>query len=339
MSQRASLKSQLPGRFRATLLGAGVGNALGFPHGGSSRTFLVALGGEVIDSYEKHRSGYHPPGQYSLDMQLLLGTLRALVSAGDLEVQKVVDEWLPLWRENRVLRRPPELEGPMRALMSNPSGWQNSANEPGISGNDTILCAVASGLWNYDEPDRLVEQALEIASITHEDPGVRGVHCALAAAIAYNLTHQDLILGEFIDTVAGIAESVDAVLGDQIRGLPLLLTQNEDEAFERLLSLAGGSRSQPPVGIPPLAVPTLLSSFFYFLRSPGDVMETLHGCLLVGGAVDSVAAIGGALGGALQGDEGLSTSLVNGLLDGEMISRTGDRIYRLKEEERSRRND
>lgn len=336
MSQRLSLKLQLPGKFRAALLGAGVGNALGFPYGGSSRTFLVALGGEVVESFAKHRSGYHPTGQYSLDMQLLLGTLRALVSVGGIEGQKVVDEWLPLWRENRVLRRPPELESRMRVLMSKPNSWQNNANEPGVCGNDTILCAVASGLWNYDQPDRLVDQALEIASITHEDPSVRSAHCALAAAIAYNLTHQDLILGEFIDCVAGTAGEIDSALGEQIRSLPLLLTLNEDEAFDRLLSLSGGLASQPSVGIPALATPSLLSSFYYFLRSPGDVMETLHGCLLVGGAVETVASIGGALGGALQGDEGLSTSLVNGLLDGEMISRTGDRIYRLKEEERSR---
>ena len=339
MSSRPSLKLQLPGRFRGALLGAGVGNALGFPHEGSSRTFLVALGEEVIASFEKHRSGYHPPGQYSLDMQLLLGTVRALAAAGDLEPQKVVDQWLPLWRENRVLRRPPELEGPMRALMSRPTEWQNSANEPGKCGKDTLLCAVVSGLWNYNESDRLIEQALEIASITHEDPVVQGAHCALAAAVAYNLTHQDLILGEFLDVVAGAAEGVDVGLAEKIRGLPLLLTLNEDEAFERLIALDGNSGSLSAVGVPSLVVPALLSSFYYFLRSPGNVMETLRGCLLVGGTVDTVAAIGGALGGALCGDESLSMHLVNGLLDGEVISRMGDRLYRLKEEERSRRGD
>ena len=71
MKSSLTLKERLQDRFRGAILGAAVGSALGFPHSGSSRIFMRALGNEAVDGYVRHRSGYFPAGQHGAAVQLL----------------------------------------------------------------------------------------------------------------------------------------------------------------------------------------------------------------------------------------------------------------------------
>ena len=54
-------------------------------------------------------------------------------------------------------------------------------------------------------------------------------------------------------------------------------------------------------GIPALAEPTVLASLYAFLRSPGDYVATIDCALRIGGDVDTIAAIAGAMSGAHNG--------------------------------------
>ena len=85
MADEPTLRSRLKSRFRGTVLGAAVGDALGFPFEGSSRSFVMAIGSDAITHYEKHRSGYFPEGQYSDDTQMSLATIESIVEAGGVD--------------------------------------------------------------------------------------------------------------------------------------------------------------------------------------------------------------------------------------------------------------
>ena len=82
MKSSTTLKDQLPARFRGTMLGAAIGSALGFPHSGSSRTFMRALGSEVIEGYVRHRNGYFPVGQHGAGVQLMTLAAEAIATVG-----------------------------------------------------------------------------------------------------------------------------------------------------------------------------------------------------------------------------------------------------------------
>ncbi|MGA1489839.1 MAG: hypothetical protein ACO4B3_12650, partial [Planctomycetota bacterium] len=47
-----SLRAMLRPKFRGALLGAAVGDALGFPFEGSSRSFMAALGPDALRAFE-----------------------------------------------------------------------------------------------------------------------------------------------------------------------------------------------------------------------------------------------------------------------------------------------
>ena len=105
MADEPTLRSRLKPRFRGTVLGAAVGDALGFPFEGASRSFVVAIGSEVITQYEKHRSGYFPEGQYSDDTQLSLATIEGIVEAGGVDGETLSSHYAVLWRENLIIGR------------------------------------------------------------------------------------------------------------------------------------------------------------------------------------------------------------------------------------------
>ncbi|MDD7811573.1 ADP-ribosylglycohydrolase family protein [Mycobacterium sp. CSUR Q5927] len=63
-------------------------------------------------------------------------------------------------------------------------------------------------------------------------------------------------------------------------------------------------------GFSPLATPSALYALFAYLRAPGDPEEVLRVAVGVGGDVDTVAAMAGAMVGAAVGLGGLTPRLM-----------------------------
>ena len=110
----------------------------------------------------------------------------------------------------------------------------------------------------------------------------------------------------------------------------------EESALERfaVLGLESPYRETRD-GITPFVIPTVLTALYYFLRSPTDYTRTVRGSLLVGGDVDTVASIAGALSGAFNGANSLPKHLVECVLHRDRIIELADRLYALKEERRA----
>ncbi|MEE8143018.1 MAG: ADP-ribosylglycohydrolase family protein [Planctomycetota bacterium] len=337
MPEEPTLKSLLKTRFRGTLMGGAIGDALGFPFEGSSRSFMVAVGDEVTQRYEKHRSGYFPRGQYSDDTQMTLATVEAIVEAGGIEGESIAASFIPLWRENRIVGRGNACTEAVQRLMDGVADWRTSGAEEGRAGNGAAMRIAPLGLWDYDQQERLGGHVELVSRITHNDARAVAGAAAVAAAVAYNVTHREVILGDFLDFVSGVAQPFHEQMAKVIQDLPRLLSIPDQRALE-MISTFGfpGAYRESHDGITPFVVSTVMLALYYFLRSPTNYEMTVRNCLLAGGDVDTTAGIAGSISGALNGIDALPKKLVEGMQSRDRILELADRFYNRKEQQRSR---
>ncbi len=338
MKSTTTLKDQLPSRFRGTIQGAAIGSALGFPHSGSSRTFMRALGSEVLQGYVRHRNGYFPEGQHGAGVQLLSLAAEAIAHSGAVNPEQIVDHWIPLWRENRIIERLPDVDVAMSRWLRRGAEARGCACGPGEDGSGSLVCSVLVGLWDHDSPDALVDDCESLIGITHEDTEVRAVCAALASIIGHNLTHHEVVLGDVIDGATTAAARIDTSVPRRIQEIPMLLAASEAEAFEKLAGPEEGISDVDHSGVENRALPIFLVALHSWLRSPSNPMEVIGSCLHAGGAVEMTAAVGGALVGSCVGEECFPSELLDGLLEKDEITASADLLYQSQVQERRRRN-
>ncbi|OUU23547.1 MAG: hypothetical protein CBC13_05130 [Planctomycetia bacterium TMED53] len=339
MKPVTTLKEQLRDRFRGCILGAAVGSALGFPHGGSSRIFMRALGNEAVDAYVRHRSGYFPEGQHGAAVQLLSLASRAIAREGVIREITIVEEWIPLWRENRMIERLADVDSAMSRWLRQGSQARGCACPPGEDGASALLCSILVGLWCHDSPEELVENVDRLTGITHEDTRVRAVNAAIATIVAHCLTHHEIVLGVVLDSAAAAASRIDGEVAEAIQQIPALLTLNEKDAFLRLASVGEESEvSADREGVEDRSLPVFMVALNSWLRDPASPRSVLMSCLQSGGAVQLTAALGGALAGACCGESGLPSDLIKGLLEADELRLDADQFYDRQQLERRRRD-
>lgn len=338
MKSSTTLKDQLPSRFRGTIQGAAIGSALGFPYSGSSRTFMRALGSEVLQGYVRHRNGYYPVGQHGAGVQMLSLAADAISHAGAVDPVQIVDHWIPLWRENRIIERLPDVDVAMSRWLRRGTEARGCACGPGENGSGSLVSSILIGLWDHDSPDALVDDCERLIGVTHEDTEVRAVCAALASIIGHNLTHHDVVLGDVIDGATAAAARIDTSVPRRIQEIPMLLAASEAEAFEKLAGSEEEISDVEHSGVENRALPIFLVALHSWLRSPSDPLEVMGSCLHSGGAVEMTAAVGGALVGSCVGEECFPARLIEGLLERDEITSSADRLYQRQVQERRRRN-
>jgi len=331
------MKSMLRSRFRGALLGVAVGDALGFPFEGSTHSFMAALGPDAMQAFEAHRSGYFPPGQFSDDTQMSIATVEAILAAKGFSGRAIAEAFLPLWRENRIIGRSPGCTEAIERLIERTADWRTSGCEEGRAGNGAAKRAIPLGLWNYDEPERLVEETVLAAEITHRDPRAVAGAVGVAAAVAYAITHREVILGEWIDAVSTGMAPIAPAFARHLQELPHLLSRGEPEAIRTIGRFGFDDPGlAPPDRVSAFVVPSVMTAFYWFLRHPDDWRATVAGCLRSGGDVDTIASIGGGISGAFNGEGGIPEPLRREVVDRDRIIQLADRLHAAKEGARAR---
>ncbi|MCA8960618.1 MAG: ADP-ribosylglycohydrolase family protein [Planctomycetes bacterium] len=324
MSADLPLKSMVKTRFVGALVGGAIGDALGFPHEGRSRSFMFALGDEATDRYEAHRSGYHGPGQYSIETQFALLTVESLVKEGRFDPSMIAARLTDLYRDNGAVGRDVESIPAFERLAAGAT-WDRSGSQS-ARGGGALSRAVPIGLWYHDRLDRCAEAAAESARITHSSSVPMAACAAVATAAAYCVTHREVILGEFIDDLVAATRPIDTEVADGIANLPHVLASPEPAVIHELLAI-GRDENIVAEGLASDARAALLCALYYFLRSPSRFDRCVQGCLLVGGDVDGPAFLAGALSGAFNGEEGLRSDLRDELFEVERITRLAEELY------------
>jgi ADP-ribosyl-[dinitrogen reductase] hydrolase len=302
-------------RFHGCLLGCAVGDALGAPFEGYwdhqlPRRAALLRGFAEVEGY--------PRGQYTDDTQLTLATIESVVRRGDLEPADVARSIASLWKHDSVV-------GPGGACTRAATtflrsrDWTTCGAPVGQAGNGTAMRTAALGLFFLRDPERLPAAVADISRITHRDPRsvAGGVAIAKAAQLLATDRHPEAV--GFCGEIAAAMRPYEATFSDLVEGLPSRLVEDREVALHAI-AWAGSERPEfsRPV-ITPFVVPTVLAALWSVLRKPHSWADAVAGAIGLGGDVDTLGAIVGALAGVRLGAAAIPAHLASGVLGSERI--------------------
>src|SRR5262249_17694526 len=180
------------------------------------------------------------------------------------------------------------------------------AQFPGGSyGNGAAMRVAPVGLFFHDDAGKVVHQAELSARPTHLHPlGIEGAQL-LAVAVAHCIRSESLDRSAFFDELRERCRS---------------------DVFRFKIDLAATART--PAELPALgngiqAQESVVTAIACFASSPNDYMTAIGRAILLGGDTDTIAAMTGALSGALLGANAIPKELLARLEDHpEMKGRT-----------------
>jgi ADP-ribosyl-[dinitrogen reductase] hydrolase len=173
--------------------------------------------------------------------------------------------------------------------------WQESGIQRGYdnlpaAGNGTAMRAAPIGLVYRHHPDKLLEVAMQDASITHNslEPKMGSIAVALGTALLANGEEPHQIMKQVIEILPE-----DCMVSTKLQLARTLLGQPGPNALN--LAQIGSSGY----------VPETVAAAFYCLCATNNLQDCVVMAVKAGGDTDTTAAVAGALAGTYYGLEGL----------------------------------
>jgi ADP-ribosylglycohydrolase len=282
---------------RERFLGCAVGDALGAPYEG--------LWSHSIPDEEILLSGFgefegYPRGQFTDDTQLTLATVRSILAVGGVSVPHIAHSITALWKRQAVIG--PGGACTHAALSFLRTGeWTTCGAAVGQAGNGTAMRTAALGLFFLNQPDRLPGVVADVARITHHDPR------SIAGGVAVGKAAQ-LLASTPLDApqpfCRAIAEAIAPfwpAFAGMVNRLPALVQEAPEVAIPEI-AWSGMDRPELPAPIiTPFVIPTVLAALWCLLRHPDSWPGAVASAIRLGGDVDTLGAIVGALAGVRLG--------------------------------------
>jgi ADP-ribosyl-[dinitrogen reductase] hydrolase len=320
----ANSSIDLRDRFLGCLLGCAVGDALGAPYEG--------LWSHSIPETETLLAGFaefegFPPGQYTDDTQLSLATVEAILGAGDVSPAAIARFIARLWKTQSVV-------GPGGACTQaahrflKTGDWTTCGAPAGQAGNGTAMRTAVLGLFFLREPERLSAVVADVCRITHQDS--RSVAGGVAVAKAAQLLMSDVGSSEaFCHEIAQAAEAYEPKFAAMVRGLPALVMESPATALPKI-AWSGMVRPEfdQPI-ITPFVIPTVLAALWSVLQNLDSWPKAVATAIRLGGDVDTLGAIVGALMGTKLGVASIPGHLVETVLNARKIRSLAVRYHAL----------
>jgi ADP-ribosylglycohydrolase len=280
-------KPNLLDKFKGTLVGCAVGDALGAPVEGMSAEAISAEYGRVEDFLDERFGA----GRVTDDTQMTVALAQSIIEIGRFDTEHAAfkfGRWIEFSDKGIKEARGAGLASATasRRLYQGASPLESGVPSAGCG---AAMRASPVALRYASDEIGLRRASIEQALITHTDP--QAVAGAAAVAFAISVGIKDV--GEL--EVAGLARDtakwvtgIDADVASKIAGL----TDYLDSSTEVCLAYTGNG------GYVMETVPAALLSF---LRSPYNFEETVVSAVNAGGDADSIGAIAGAISGAFNG--------------------------------------
>jgi poly(ADP-ribose) glycohydrolase ARH3 len=286
-------------RFRGAFLGCALGDAVGRPFEMTSATDSRL--GAALDA-ALTRSGQF---SYSDDTEMMISVAESLTRIGSVSADDMLSTLAGNYDPARGYGH-----GMKRALEAFKRGHRMpgfSTWAEGSKGSGGAVRVVAVACAYHDDPALVAAAAEESAGLTHAHPLGRAgavVHAVgLAAVLGMSEVHADF------GTVANGVVHHCLVSGTAI-GTKLEMVRN-------LLAMSADSRAAvQAIGNGLVAEEAVPLALFSFLRWAPDFEAVVRNTVLCGGDTDTIAAMSGALCGALIGDGALPGRWVDGLENG-----------------------
>ncbi len=304
------------------LLGCAVGDALGAPFEGLwHRDIPKPI--ELLAEF--HEFEGYPRGQYTDDTQLTIATAESIAQLGHVDPEDIARSIAELWRHYSVV-------GPGGACTRAAENflrlgdWTTCGAPEGQAGNGTAMRTAILGLCFPDNPEDLPAVVANVSRITHQDKR------SVAGGVAIAKAAFELALNPHISTL-GLCEAVseacrpyESSLASMILELPIRLEEPRDTAL-RAIAFAGQTTPEfdEPI-ITPYVVPTVLAALFCVLQHPSSWSDAVAAAVGIGGDVDTLGAIVGALMGARLGPAAIPSHLSEAVLDRDLLLQLGQRM-------------
>ncbi|MBK8093637.1 MAG: ADP-ribosylglycohydrolase family protein [Verrucomicrobiaceae bacterium] len=279
-----------------SLLGTAVGDSLGLPYEGLSRS-RVRVFGAIRHRLVLGRGMFSDDTEHTL---MLAAALKA--HSNDLAAFQRAFAWKLRWW---LLGLPAGVGlSTAKAILRLWIGFPPHKSGVRSAGNGAAMrSAIVGAFWANDEARRR-EFALAACRITHTDPRAEesALLVAEAAAMAANGLPSDGVISalESLITSAEMKSRFEALK----RGLEAKTT-----VLDYAASIGCGR------GVSGFAPNTVAVALYAWLRHRGDFQSALRTVIECGGDTDTVAAITGGICGAETGPEGISDAWIDGICD------------------------
>lgn len=295
-------------RFRGSILGLAIGDALGHP-----TEFVSNLGAirarwppSGVTGFEP--AGKHPPGTFTDDTQMAIAVARALCRAGhqDLDtLMTVTGEEFVAWSRSPENNRAPGgtcLAGCRNLARGVP--WRE-AGVRGSKGCGAAMRAAPVGLYHAHDVAALARVAAAQSALTHAHPTGVASGVAAAAAVAH-IVRAGTLDGIFAFVREVVERATPALLVDvgcdprlvETPGLREMLDALDraeavvDREADDVCALLGGAW---------VGEESVACALWCVVRARGDFAATVLRAANTSGDSDSIACIAGAVAGALGG--------------------------------------
>jgi poly(ADP-ribose) glycohydrolase ARH3 len=277
-------------RFLGSMLGLALGDALGAPFEGASQVDAGAW-----ESFLRN-----PPHvlRYTDDTEMAMGVAESLAEkrafdAGDMAA-RFVRNFTP-WRGYG--------QGTVRVLELIRKGtpW-DEANRvvfpQGSFGNGAAMRSAPIGLFYHDERESLATVTRQASAITHAH------RLAQEGALIVTRTVASILAGKTCEDIATELPEMSGMPEYREKLRAVLDFLQEESPVGSVVSLLGNSV---------LAVEAVPAALYCFLRFGSHYRDTVGYSVSLGGDTDTIAAMAGAMAGALVGTEGIPQALLKRL--------------------------
>jgi ADP-ribosyl-[dinitrogen reductase] hydrolase len=300
----------LANRVVGSCLGLALGDALGAP-------FEFMRAHQIPDPLPALEVSWRggPAGSTTDDTSMARNLMRNLTERGELDPDDLVRRHVEWFR-----RDPPDVSTLTRLVLRRAARGEDASTAareiwerrgPEVSaGNGSVMYCAPLGVAYANRPEELFELAPALSALTHFDGRCKTAVLAVTWCVAA------LVRGEDSEVAATSA-------------LRAVAEHDGGEELEFLVDAVGGSR---PIDGPDqgFCLFTVGVAFQALLRE-GDVETELRRVVSLGGDTDTNAAVAGALLGARDGVDGLSSRWLHRLADGDEIKREADALEVLAE--------
>ncbi len=321
----ALLLAETLDRYRATVLGFAVGDALGFPFRGLPPQTRARLG--MADDFALRPRGRFAKGQFSDDTQVLLAVAESVAREKKLDGRSAAQHLSWLWQEGVILQPPPTTTQAAEAILKG-TPWMSAGAPLGVKEPSCLSRGVVAGLWSEADPSRLAHDASVLTVITHKDPACTAAVAAVARAVQLGCAGEALAPAELCAQVSQAAAASDQELADELYYLPRVLGWEPERALPALRRIGvPAAQLEAEPGLPAHVTPVLLSALWAALKVPHDFRQALDLLLSAGGEVDVAAGVCGAVLGAQLGCEGIPARLRKNVLYPEALAEAAERLF------------
>lgn len=302
-------------KFKGSLVGCAIGDALGAPLEGLSAREIFERYGTVRDFLDARFGA----GLVTDDTQMTVVLTQALLEAGRFSKSHVAlkfGRWLEL-SESGIKEARGTGRGCAEACRRIAEGASADESGVGSAGCGAAMRVAPLGLLYFDDAEALSCAAVEQALITHTDPGAVAGSVAVAHAVASGITDVgEIEPSGFLDGIAFVVERIDPEMSRKVAGLADYLDASLEEGFA--YTGAGG-----------LACETVPAALFSFIHSPYDFEATVIAAVNAGGDTDSIGAIAAAISGAHNGLACVPGRWEEGVEGGRYIAGLAFRLWTL----------